>query len=101
MKYKNQRRVIYFLSASHDQSKIWITKKTSNEQQRRRRIPHSFVEFCNFRLEVGALVSQKSELADVAWLVAVRIVVTQFGCVCVSVCIVEQEKAESRSRKTT
>jgi UV DNA damage repair endonuclease len=59
------------------------------------------VEFCNFRLEVGALVSQESELADVAWLVAVRIVVTQFGYVCMNVCIVEQEKAKPRSRKTT
>ena len=50
------------------------------ERKKNLGIPHSFVEFCNFCLEVGALVSQESELADVARLVAVRIVVTQFGC---------------------
>jgi hypothetical protein len=38
------------------------------------------VEFGYFGFQIGTLVGQKSELADVAGLVALRIVISQLGC---------------------
>lgn len=38
------------------------------------------MKFSYFGFQIGTLVGQKSELADVARLVAVRIVISQFGC---------------------
>lgn len=41
--------------------------------------PHRFVKFGYLRLQIGTLMGKESELADVARLVAPRIVVAQFS----------------------
>jgi hypothetical protein len=59
-------------------------QQSSLERRRRRRtkwsVPHCFVEFGYFGFQIGTLVGQKSKLADVAGLVALRIVISQLGC---------------------
>jgi hypothetical protein len=58
-------------------------QQSSLERRRRRTkwsVPHCFVEFGYFGFQIGTLVGQKSELADVAGLVALRIIISQFGC---------------------
>jgi hypothetical protein len=58
-------------------------QQSSLERRRRRTkwsVPHCFVEFGYFGFQIGTLVGQKSELADVAGLVALRIVISQLGC---------------------
>jgi hypothetical protein len=59
-------------------------QQSSLERRRRTKwsvvVPHCFVEFGYFGFQIGTLVGQKSELADVAGLVALRIVISQLGC---------------------
>ena len=51
----------------------------SKNQSIQRHEPHCFVKFGNFGFQIRTLVGQEPEFADVARLVAARIVIAKFG----------------------